>query len=266
MSLDSLESSALNQPESKVPILPRDKFFILCQYRTGSSLLASLLNSHPDLYCDGELFNAKKRKNDLVIFPRFYVHRQVKKAVKAEQPQYYGFDLKIQQIIELYKRHHLIRKDRNSIKIVKKLHQNGWKIIHLRRENIVKQAISNLVAQKRQRWVYRNDQDKQLNSGAVVLDPDCLWQTLRWIQWSTRVENRALADLSYQEVIYEQGLLDASMHQKTADQVFAYLGLPSAMVETSLVRASSDQLSDSVKNFDEIQAVLQGTEYEKYLT
>ena len=249
--------------------IPRRKFFILCQYRTGSTLLASLLNSHPELYCDEEIFNEKVIKNNLVIFPRLYMHRRSKRIIQANQPQCYGFDLKMHQIMALYKRHNPIRKHhnstKNSINFVRELYRNDWKIIYLRRENLVKQAISNLVAQKKQRWHYSNEQDKQLNPGAVVLEPDHCLRTLRTIRWMAKLENNALADLSYQEVIYEQDLIDASMHQKTADQVFAYLGLSSAAVRTSLIRTSSAQLSDSVKNFDEIQNTLQGTEYEKYL-
>ncbi|MDY7015394.1 MAG: hypothetical protein SVX43_17715, partial [Cyanobacteriota bacterium] len=34
----------------------KEKFVLFCHHRSGSTLLANLLNVHPQIYCDRELF------------------------------------------------------------------------------------------------------------------------------------------------------------------------------------------------------------------
>ena len=66
------------------------KFIILCQARTGSSMLCEMLNSHSLVQCDGELFNPitlqkKWGKMGLIIarkFPRFIVWYNYRKRKK----------------------------------------------------------------------------------------------------------------------------------------------------------------------------------------
>ncbi|HBE17486.1 MAG TPA: hypothetical protein DEG17_03890 [Cyanobacteria bacterium UBA11149] len=56
--------------------IPSNKFVIFGQGRTGSTLLYSLLNSHPQIHCDEEILE------DRVFFPVQYVKGRCCKAKK----------------------------------------------------------------------------------------------------------------------------------------------------------------------------------------
>ncbi len=75
--------------------LPETKFIIFAQWRTGSTLLADLLNSLSDITCEGELLlpftNSRIRK---VIFPYLYIKGR---SVKAKT-RIYGFNVKLYQL------------------------------------------------------------------------------------------------------------------------------------------------------------------------
>ena len=47
---------------------PPTKFVIFGRGRSGSTLLVSLLNSNPDIHCDGEILSRKK------LFPEKVIH------------------------------------------------------------------------------------------------------------------------------------------------------------------------------------------------
>ena len=123
------------------------KFVIYGQSRSGSTLLVELINTHPDVQCDGELFNedAARIGNRVLLslvrtFPIPYLlHRRRRAAVKA-----YGFKLLF---------YHLPR----TRQVMKILALTGWKFVHVYRKNIARQSLSNIVAETTQRWHKRGD-------------------------------------------------------------------------------------------------------------
>jgi hypothetical protein len=238
--------------------LPETKFLILCQYRTGSTLLATLINSHPGLYCDHEIFNAGFTGNYSIIFPVSHIYKNLQKNIRAKHISCYGFDFKIHHI-GIY--HPLI----NASRLVEKLYNRGWKIISLRRENVVKQAISCLVARNRKKWHYWTEEEKLQNHKKVYIKPDQLFRILKEIDRITCIEDKILKNLSYQRILYEKELLRKETHQKTADKVFQHLKLPSVPVGSQLIRASSDQISDQIQDFDQIRDAICNSKWAKYL-
>ncbi|BAQ61467.1 hypothetical protein GM3708_1873 [Geminocystis sp. NIES-3708] len=74
------------------------KFIVFAHYRTGSTLLANLLNCHPDIFCDGEIFlkfiNVHFKK---VFFPCIYAESQSLKSNKKN----YGCDVKLDQLVKI---------------------------------------------------------------------------------------------------------------------------------------------------------------------
>ena len=54
--------------------VPQKRFVILTQWRSGSELLIDLLNCHPDIRCDSELFKEFVRlRTPKVLFPHWYL-------------------------------------------------------------------------------------------------------------------------------------------------------------------------------------------------
>ncbi len=112
------------------------RFFIFGQRRTGSTLLVSLLNSHPDIRCYSELF-----------YPgRWNVHiRRFLKPLAFRYPLLYldgvcrtsfrpivGFKLMTHQNEELGN-------------LMRQLIERGWRVIAVRRHDIVQRVLSEAV-------------------------------------------------------------------------------------------------------------------------
>lgn len=230
------------------PRPPERRFLIFAQGRSGSTLLGSLLGSHPDISCDHEILSIP------VLFPMHYVQRRAQLSRKDT----YGFRVKIYQLTS-------IQKIKAPRRFVAKLHRSGYKIIHLRRANLLRQAVSNLVAAASDRYHYtRSDRDP---AAAASIDVDC-GELVSMIRKRVRYaddEDRVLAGLPAHRMIYERHLLHRSAHQRALDDVFAFLGVPSLPVRSDLVRSVSGRLEDVVRNYAELEKALREAGFERFL-
>lgn len=224
----------------------RRRFLIFAQGRTGSTLLRTLLSSHPDIQCDDEILYFP------VVFPKHFVCR---KALTSSK-KVYGFNVKIYQLTSIQR----IMRPR---KFVLGLAEEGWSIIFLRRNNILRQSISNIYAEEGNKYHYYKS-DHRSNKTIVV---DCE-QVVRMMERRNRYSHDELVvlrDLAVHKVDYERDLLDPATHQSTMDRVFEFLKLPSAPVKTDLVRSIAGTLENSIENYDELKERLKKTDFEKYL-
>lgn len=150
--------------------IPEKNFVIFANYRTGSTLLADLLNCHPDIFCDNEIFlKFSKSRFKKVIFPYLYTKSQ---SIKVNK-KVYGFDLKIDQLNKVIF-HKLNYKPEDYLL---KLHQNNWKIIYLYRENLLNQILSNIKANSRKQW--HDTSEKKLKRELVYIDMNTLIKEMK---------------------------------------------------------------------------------------
>ncbi|MDY6992434.1 MAG: hypothetical protein SVR94_07485 [Pseudomonadota bacterium] len=226
---------------------PENKFVLFFRPRSGSNLLVSLLNSHPQIYCDGEILGGRLT----AAFPRFFL--------KGRSIQYrntiYGFKLNIGQILQ----HHL-----EPQAWLTELHQHGWKIIYIERTQLLQQALSFFVAQQRDKWI--GTPDALLTNFKIRVDCNAVIEKMQRMEQAVQREKDLLKQLPYVQVTYEEDLLDKNQHQQTLDRVFEFLQVPSVAVKTQMMKIAGDKkISDIVENFDELQQALQGTPYTRFL-
>lgn len=249
--LRKLRYKNLFDPRIKYPEI---KFVIYTRGRTGSTMLTNLLGCHPDLYCDNEIFNFDHCFTR-VHFPYLYIKSFSKKATLAKK-SIYGFKVKISQL--RYEHHY-----KNYDKILKKLSREGWKFIHLKRENFLKHQLSNLLAAETKTFLIKNPEE----TVSKKLNLDCSDMMARLIESEeiNRTEEDNLKDIPHIKIYYEKDLLDNSRHQQTADKIFQYLGIDSYPVKTVFEKLNSDNLSDLVLNFEEVNNFFKDTEYAEFL-
>jgi LPS sulfotransferase NodH len=211
-------------------------FIILAQGRTGSTLLADLLNSHPATRCEGEVLARPLRYAEPFIAGRA--------ARVALSRKLWGFKAKHYQITECF--------PEGESKFLTRMQKRGWRVIWLRRKNFVQIALSTLVGLQRKTRAYnRLDTEER---PPIRIDPDDFVQHLRSRVTQIDVERSFLEGLSYFEVVYEQDLM-AVDKQAELDHLLAYLDVPKHPLRTVFRRTENRPLDKYIENWSELRAV-----------
>jgi len=228
------------------------RFVILTTGRTGSELLASLLDSHPRIVCAGELLKEGR------TFPTQYVEARAGMA-GLRGMEAYGWKLLLSQY----------RNPSGTVRGIgdpdtypARLDAMGYRLILLARRNLVAQAMSSIRAEQTQFHHYRGDRTAFT---PTEVDP----VTLMAFTWVREAETTALIEtigaVPYLRLTYEDDLLDPACHQDTVDRVCRYLGMDSAPVSSGLVKVAPRGVREMVTNFEEVMELFRDTRYAGYL-
>lgn len=224
---------------------PPGKFVVFGQGRSGSSLLLDLVGSHPEVYCEAEIFHGGAHSK--LISPWRYLNSRAALSPRST----YGCQLKIYQMT-----------DDQGIEDVRgfliDMLDAGWKIVFLTRKDLFRKALSLVVAEARGQFLDLKSGKPSL--GSMRIDPNRLLEVMRERGAADEEERRVLSGLPHLTVVYEEDLLDGTHHQTTCDRVLAFLGLDPVSVETEFRRTSRDRFRDYVENFDEIRDAIAATE------
>lgn len=227
-------------PASKV----RGRFIVLSQSRSGTTLLRRLLNSHPDVSCSGELL--RKR----VPLPQLYLETQSRRCPSKVT----GSKVFI---------HHLLRnqKIKDPSRFLLQLNERGYKIIYLKRENILRHSVS--------QWLRKVTGVTHSSSNTEVprhrVDVDFLIRHLKAREYYWEEAERALDGLPYHRITYENDLERSDHHQEAMDEIFSFLEVEPVAVKADLRRINDKQLSEIIENYEEVTLALSGTRYSRWL-
>lgn len=234
---------------------PKTKFIIFTQSRCGSGLLATLLGNHPNIFIDGEIFNANRHFKvaslGLYLASRSRLARLKNKGV-------YGFKLKLHHLTD----HHGLSLEQAK-SFISSLHKDGWKIIYLRRNNFLRRSLSSLAAQKRGVRHVHGEKDKLQK---IYVDSDKLLNRIKISEQRVALDEKILQGIPYLLIEYEKDLLDQTQHALSCRKIFDFLHITVVDVQTRLTRTSTDDLSKTIDNYEEIKKVLDNTKYADLLT
>lgn len=222
---------------------------IFGQGRTGSSVLESLLASTGHFRTNRELLNTSKGE---VFFPLRYTRGMA----KGQADDNFLFHLKI---------YHLTRDRRRPVdpaKYLKSLDEDGWKIVYLRRRKTVRHQLSNAVLEHRG-GAHKFDDAVELHR--VVIDCEAFVEKVAERLRFAEAERDALNDLEYCEVIYEDDLEDAGMHQSTVDRVLDFASLEHRPATTKHRKVNTQDVADLVINYDEFVECLEKNDLQALL-
>ncbi len=228
--------------------LPETRFVLFGRGRSGTTALVSMLDDVPGLRCEGEVLH------NYVPFPYRHV---LGRAARCSAPTY-GCKILSYQIQDVQ------RPPGRPEDFLRTLHrEHGFRILYLRRTNLVRHALSNI--QARRDTFHRKKSDPDAGPAALHVDPT---HVVEWMESSERLgayEQTLLDDLPHLPLTYETHIRDAEAHQATVDTVCDFLGIESGPVESSYRKVAPPALRDRVANYDELAAHLAGTQYETYL-
>jgi len=236
-------------------------FVVLAAQRTGSNLLCTLLNSHPEILCHHEIFNPRgpryavthrdgsfdlgsleERERDPVAFlNRVWRTRCGHPCVGFKMTR--GQDERVLR--------HLL--DDPSIK----------KIV-LQRRNRIKTYVSQQIAQHLDEWEVYHSRELEPDRPRIEVDVTRLREHIASNERFYREIGEPLQTRpdSYIKVEYE-GLLSQTLHRQLLD----FLGVEPRGVglKPSSVKQNSANLRELVSNFAELEEALRGTDLEEEL-
>ncbi len=212
---------------------------IFAQGRSGSTLLVELLNSLPEVRCEGEILQQR------VAFPAAWAEARRSR----HRGRIYGFKVKPLQLV-----HHQRVPDMG--RWLARMQRRGWRLVHLERRNLLRQVLSNVAAE---RYGY----ERRVGASAPVreplhVDPAMLtyWMGVR--ARSREQEHAALAGRPHETVCYEDDLGDPVSQKATLDRLAAALDIESGAVAPTLRPANPGRLADTVANYVEVRLALAG--------
>ncbi|MDR7468308.1 MAG: hypothetical protein QN190_11065 [Armatimonadota bacterium] len=226
---------------------PRTTFIIFGQDRSGSTLLTQLLCCSPEIRCDNEILTQR------VLWPELYV-----KARSMRHPaKVYGYKLRLHELVN---RHGI-----DPGEFLRAHVARGGKIIYLKRQNIVRQAISSLIAMETGLWRSDRRAYEARRKRKFRIDCDALLRNVKWRETTLAQEQAVLEEFPHLTIVYERDLLDAGRHQETLNRLFDYLGVARVPVSAGfIIRVSPERLTDIVENADDVQRTVAQSPYASF--
>ena len=156
----------------------------------------------------------------------------------------FGFKLSAADLITT---HHMGEPHR----FMKLLCDRGYKVIHLKRRDLMRHAIALLKAQQ--------PQSRHIN-------PQALLATLRQLDEQRIAEAAIVAQVPHLTVTYENDLLDPNVYDATARRLCHYLSLKPRQHSRYPIKLVHQRLSDLIANYDEVHVALERSDYAYVLT
>lgn len=224
-------------------------FVVFGMGRTGSTLLLTLLNSHPQIYNEGELFRLGAWSRSLQPLARIFQHypmpylayRHLRMRLRTGK-MVYGFNLHTKlhtkQLVD-------------TPGFLQHVQRKGWKIIHLQRASLFDQVISELVGDQTQRYFGDNAPEPSLE---LTLALDKFYKFLERAAKIRSQHQQLLTTLPHLTVTYEEDLAQDTAWLATVTRICDYLELPApTQVKSSVTKPWSRPYSEVVLNYNELQ-------------
>lgn len=228
---------------------PATKFIVFGTGRSGSTLLVTLMDSNSHIFCDNEIYHRK------VMFPKAY-----RKALsRLANTDVYGFKLLMYHISLK-----LGIKNEDFEAYLQGLVDEGYRIIHLRRHNIVRQAFSNLYARHRGQF-HSNSTIGKKTDKKMTVDLEELEKWIRNIEGQAKWEQELLQNVTHLSIGYEKDLEDRTAHGNTLRRVSEFLGTNVEPPDTELRKVTPKSLDSFITNDEEVMAFLRSNGWAHYI-
>jgi hypothetical protein len=233
--------------------------------RSGSTVLADLLNQHPDIFWDGEVYEPLFRSiNSLSAASE---HQQlpadpvkfVKKRLKQSGRNYYGFEVKF---------FHLKLLDVLLDEYIDGLSRLGFtRFVVLKRRNFLRKIVSSAIAHEVKQYHIKNLEDvKQhqvyLNVNQIQIDRDSkpLVSYLHDYEKDFTLLEHILAPKQALHLSYEDDVLpDPKIGYR---RVCDFLNIERQDVQVHFARTNPYELRELIENYADVERELRGTTFE----
>lgn len=250
-----------------------EKFVLLADRRSGTTLVIDCLTNLPRVSCEKRAFGIdKKVKNPTADKHNgmFFLYRdgdwkrqfRFLFARKNLVRDFLNDEIFLANSDEDIRGFRLIYgKAEQHPEILESLRGSGTKVLHLVRSNVLKTHISFLTAPVHK--MHHPREGDAVKSVLIHVDPATILSELQKRTRRIDKKRELIADMPVLEVSYEEFVAD---RQAEAARIQPFLGMSEVLpFETDLVKINPNSLADVIDNYEEIKAVLMGTEFEKLL-
>jgi len=223
------------------------RFVIVCGPRTGSELLRELLDSFPDVQCEGELLQRGKR------WPIAYLNGRA--ALGGFGHRAWGC-----KVLDSHLHESLVDSHPPGDRLLPALVGDGWKIIHLRRRDLLAQALSFLHAMQGQ-WHFRQA------SGFTPFeaDPAAVIAMLYVLDGNAEWLAERVAQVPHTTISYEDDLRLPERRGPALGRLADLLGVAPVGASTDLRAGAPAAPRDRLTNFAEVARALEQTRFRTLL-
>lgn len=231
-------------------VAPQRRFLIFCPGRVGSELLVQLLDSHPQIACDGEILAERH------TFPDRYVDfRAVRRRGRGVAA--YGHKLILEHL-------RYIQPVGDARAWLERRVHEGTALVTLERRHLLHQAIS--FSRARQLgWHHTNHDRVASGDGRVTLDPIDVVAHLYVVAEAVDWFHHVIEGLPRLCLRYEDDLATPHLQQRTVDRIAVRLGLSPAPVRSELTKITHESPEDAIVNYDEIASLIRVTRFAQHL-
>ncbi|XP_062188291.1 uncharacterized protein LOC133891578 isoform X2 [Phragmites australis] len=239
-------------------------FVIVSMQRSGSGWFETLLNSHPNISSNGEIFNRMDRRENissiLQTLDKLYNLDWLTSAAKNECTAAFGLKWMLNQgILD------------NHDDIVSYLNKKGVSVLFLFRRNTLRRLISVLANDydkdakqlngTHKSHVHSKEEAEILAKFKPELDTSTLITNIRNIEKSIRDCLDHFSTTRHMTLCYEDIIGDSN----ALSQVQEFLRVPVRKLISRQVKIHTRPLPDLVKNWEQVSNTLKGTEYAHFL-
>lgn len=219
-------------------------FIVLTRSRTGSNLLLSFLNSHPNIFCEGEIFATLHGADPIKRLRRAF--RKQPRHIRAK-----GF--------KIFYYHPL---DADAAGLWSELERRtDIRIIHLTRDNILRTLLSRKIAGIKGSWTGTRFDPTDPDSKRVTVTAEELTEgfesTRQWeLAATARFASHRVLRLSYEELVRGPRSWYLALCQ--------FLDVPAQEPRTNLSQQNPESLRQLIRNYDALKAHFAGSRWAPY--
>lgn len=210
------------------------RFIVLTRSRTGSNLLISYLDSHPNIHAEGEIFQRLDgRVNEDILNRIFCSYPESVRAVGFKIFYYHPLDDERKEVW-------------NILRNVRGLH-----IIHLKRQNVLRTLVSCKIAGERNVWTSHKEtatpaiSEKQVEFTSAELSKG-FCQTRDWeTEYASMFKGMPTLEVTYENIVSG---LEAEYRKITN-----FLGVPFHFPHSSFERQNPERLQELIVNYGEMK-------------
>ncbi len=229
-------------------------FVVLTRSRTGSTLLVTTLDSHPEIRCGEELFQWMRHSDAVARLDRTF-------GPQAPDVRARGFKI-------FY--YHPLDSDVDVFALLREV--PDLKVIHLVREDVLATIISSKVAEATDQWRVTNDHGATAAAPAAIdIAADVLAAEFEATESMIAAGCQRLAGLDWLDVTYEalvsgSAVSDSAVSDSATelDRIQDFLGVTQRPMGSVLKQQRRSSKRDQLTNYDDLAATFAGTRWGRF--